>query len=121
VRQARRCSYFGSEIGLYFAFLGMYTQWLLPLSVASLACWLHRHLRPGTPSVFFVDTIRTHARTHAPVCAEERSARRSYQAGTADNAILPIYALVTAGTCTPLSARRCPIAPAGTGCGLPIV
>ena len=57
----------------------------------------------------------THACTHAPVCAEERSARRSYQAGTADNAILPIYALVTAGTCTPLSARLCPhCAPAGT-------
>ena len=62
----------------------------------------------------------THACTHAPVCAEERSARRSYQAGTADNAILPIYALVTAGTCTPLSARRCPARPrALSGCVWP--
>jgi anoctamin-10 len=34
-------SYFGSEIGLYFAFLGMYTKWLLPVAAAGFASWLY--------------------------------------------------------------------------------
>ncbi|KAG7397370.1 hypothetical protein PHYBOEH_000826 [Phytophthora boehmeriae] len=29
-------SYFGDEVGFYFGFLGMYTQWLVPLSVLGL-------------------------------------------------------------------------------------
>jgi len=29
-------SYFGDEVGFYFAFLGMYTQWLIPLAAVGL-------------------------------------------------------------------------------------
>lgn len=33
-------SYFGDEVGFYFGFLGMYTQWLIPLSVLGVATFV---------------------------------------------------------------------------------
>lgn len=38
------CHYFGVKIGLYFAFLGHYTLWLLLPSVMGICVWMLRFL-----------------------------------------------------------------------------
>lgn len=39
--------YFGEKIGVYFEFLGFYTTWLIPLTVAGLCCFLEIMVRLG--------------------------------------------------------------------------
>ena len=40
--------YFGEKIGIYFEFLGFYTTWLIPLTIAGVCCFVEIVVRLGT-------------------------------------------------------------------------
>ena len=39
--------YFGEKIGIYFEFLGFYTTWLIPLTIAGVCCFIEIIVRLG--------------------------------------------------------------------------